>query len=103
MTIVLSLLYKKNKKDMYNENVNRAIKLQTEINKQIDKFDWAQEELVNDLENLLDTFNSHECELLIEWYNKQSKYNKEDEYVQMEIDFLREQEGREVILSQWDM
>ena len=87
---------------MYSENVNRAIKLQTEVNKQIDKFGWAQEELVNDLENLLDTLNSHECELLIEWYDKQSKDSKEDEYVQMEIDFLREQEGREAILSQWD-
>ena len=61
---------------MYNENVNRAIKLQTEVNKQIDKFGWAQEELVNDLENLLDTLNSHECELLIEWYDKQSKDSK---------------------------
>ena len=88
---------------MYNENVNRAIKLQTEVNNQINSKGEADIELVNDLENLLESLNSHECELLIEWYNKQSKYNKEDEYVQMEIDFLREQEGREVILSQWDM
>lgn len=76
---------------MYTENVKRAIKLQTEINKQIDKFDWAQEELVNDLNNLLETLNSHECELLIEWYNKQPQ-NKNEQYVQMEIDFLREQD-----------
>jgi hypothetical protein len=87
---------------MYNENVNRAIQLQTEINKQIDKFDWAQKELINDLENLLDTFNSHECELLIEWYNKQSKPNDE-QYVQMEIDFLQEQEGQDALNQQWDM
>lgn len=59
---------------MYNENVKRAIQLQTEVN----------------------------CELLIEWYNKQSK-SKDDEYIQMEIDFLLEQEGQEAILSQWDM
>jgi hypothetical protein len=87
---------------MHNENVNRAIQLQTEINKQIDKFDWAQKELINDLENLLDTFNSHECELLIEWYNEQSKQNDE-QYVQMEIDFLQEQEGQDAINQQWDM
>jgi hypothetical protein len=87
---------------MYNENVNRAIQLQIEINKQIDKFDWAQEELINNLENLLDTFNSHECELLIEWYDKQSK-NNDEQYVQMEIDFLREQEGQDAINQQWDM
>ena len=71
---------------MYTENVNKAIKLQNEINKQIDKFEWAQEELVNDLENLLETLNSHECELLIEWYDKQPK-RKDEQYVQMEIDF----------------
>jgi predicted transcriptional regulator len=87
---------------MHNENVNRAIKLQLEINKQIDKFDWAQEELVNDLENLLDTLNSHECELLCEWYNKQPK-NENERYIQMEIDFLREQEGQMALLSQWDV
>jgi hypothetical protein len=87
---------------MHNENVNRAIKLQLEINKQIEKFDWAQEELVNDLENLLDTLNSHECELLCEWYNKQSKQNDE-QYIQMEIDFLREQEGQLELVSQWEI
>jgi hypothetical protein len=87
---------------MYNENVNRAIQLQIEINKQIDKFDWVQKELINDLENLLDTFNSHECELLIEWYNKQSK-NNDEQYVQMEIDFLQEQEGQYALNQQWDM
>lgn len=85
---------------MYNENVNRAIKLQTEVNKQIDKFGWAQEELVNDLENLFDTLNSYECELLIEWYNKQPK-SKKDEYVQAEIDFLLEQEGQLELMDQW--
>jgi cytoplasmic iron level regulating protein YaaA (DUF328/UPF0246 family) len=87
---------------MYTENVNRAIKLQLEINKQIDKFDWAQEELVNDLNNMIDNLNSYECELLCEWYNKQPQ-SKDDMYTQMEIDFIKEQEGQMNLLSQWDI
>lgn len=87
---------------MYNENVNRAIKLQTTINNQINSKGIADIELVDDLNNFLETLNSHECELLCEWYYKQSK-NKDEQYVQMEIDFLREQEGQDAISQQWDM
>lgn len=76
---------------MYNENVNRVIKLQTTINNQIDSKGVADIELVDDLNNFLETLNSHECELLCEWYNKQSK-NQDEQYVQMEIDFLKEQD-----------
>ena len=67
---------------MNSKNVNKAIKLQTTINNQIDSKGIA------DIESL----NSHECELLCEWYNKQPKQNDE-QYVQMEINFLKEQEG----------
>jgi hypothetical protein len=88
---------------MHNENINRAIKLQTTINDQINSKGVADIELVDDLNNLLESFNSHECELLCEWYYKQSKHNEEDEYVQMEIDFLREQEGQLDLAGQWDI
>jgi hypothetical protein len=87
---------------MYNENVNRAIKLQTAINNQIDSKGVADIELVDDLNNFLETLNSHECEVLCEWYNKQSK-NQDEQYVQMEIDYLMEQEGEMELLSQWDV
>jgi hypothetical protein len=87
---------------MYNENVNRAIKLQTAVNNQIDSKGIADIELVDDLNNLLESLNSHECDLLCEWYYKQSKQNDE-QYVQMEIDFLREQEGQESLNQQWDI
>jgi hypothetical protein len=88
---------------MHNENVNRAIKLQTTINDQINSKGVADIELVDDLNNLLESLNSHECELLCEWYYKQSKHNEEDEYVQMEIDYLREQEGQLELAGQWDI
>jgi hypothetical protein len=87
---------------MHNENVNRVIKLQTAINNQIDSKGEADIELVNDLNNLLESLNSYECELLMTWYNKQSQ-KEEDIYIQMEIDFLREQEGQLELASQWDM
>lgn len=87
---------------MYNENVNRVIKLQTAINNQIDSKGVADIELVDDLNNFLETLNSYECELLCEWYNKQPQPN-DDMYIQMEIDFLKEQEGQMDLLSQWDM
>jgi len=87
---------------MNNKNVNKAIKLQITINNQIDSKGIADIELVNDLNNLLETLNSYECELLFEWYNKQPKQNDE-QYVQMEIDFLQEQEGQDTISQQWDM
>lgn len=86
---------------MYNENVNRAIKLQTAINNQIDSKGVADIELVDDLNNFLETLNSHECELLCEWYYKQSKHTEENEYTQMEIDFLREQECQLELADQW--
>lgn len=87
---------------MHNENINRAIKLQTEINNQIDSKGVADTELVNDLNNFLETLNSYECELLCEWYNNQPQ-PEDDMYVQMEIDFLIEQEGQDAINQQWDM
>jgi hypothetical protein len=70
---------------MYNENVNRAIKLQTAINNQINSKGLADIELVDDLNNLLESLNSHECELLCEWYYKQNR--KESKCIQMEISF----------------
>jgi predicted transcriptional regulator len=88
---------------MYTENVNRAIKLQNEINKQIDKFEWAQEELVNDLENLMDTFTSEEMDQILNWYNVNNDDSTHQYYIQAEIDHLREQEAQEAILAQWDM
>ena len=87
---------------MNNENVNRAIKLQTTINNQIDSKGVADIKLVDDLNNLLELLNSYECELLCEWYYKQSKY-EEDRYVQMEIDFLREQEGQDALNQQYEI
>jgi hypothetical protein len=75
---------------MNNELVNRAIKLQTTINNQIDSKGEADIELVNDLNNLLQTLNSYECELLCEWYHKQIKQIEEYEkqrYIQLELDF----------------
>jgi hypothetical protein len=36
----------------------------------------------------------------MEWYSDQN--HDEDEYVQMEIDFLREKEAEEAINAQWD-
>jgi hypothetical protein len=85
---------------MNSKNVNRAIKLQTTINNQIDSKGVADIELVDDLNNLLELLNSHECELLCEWYYKQSKQNDE-QYVQMEIDFLKEQEYQLELADQW--
>jgi hypothetical protein len=87
---------------MYNENVNRAIKLQTEINNQFNIKRKADIELVKDLNNLIESLNSYECELLCEWYNNESQ-SKDDMYIQMEIDFLEEQEGQYELYAQWDM
>ena len=69
---------------MYTENAQRAINLQLMVNYQIDKFDWAQEELVNDLENMFDNLTSEEIDQVLEWYEK-------------------EKQGKEAILAQWDM
>jgi hypothetical protein len=52
---------------MNSKNINRAIKLQTTINNQIESKGIADIELVDDLNNLLESLNSHECELLCEW------------------------------------
>jgi hypothetical protein len=71
---------------MYTENVKKAIKLQTEINEQIVKFGWAQDELTDDLEKCFDLLNSYECEIICEWYNKQAKKSKE-QYTQLEFSF----------------
>lgn len=87
---------------MYSKKVNEAIELQILINNQISSKGIADIELVNDLNKLLESLNSYECELIMEWYNKQSKQNDE-QYVQMEIDFLQEQEGQDAINQQWDM
>ena len=56
---------------MYTENAQRAINLQLMVNHQIDKFDWAQEELVNDLENMFDNLTSEEIDQVLEWYKTQ--------------------------------
>lgn len=88
---------------MYTENVNKAIKLQNEINKQIDKFDWAQEELINNLENLIDTFTDEEMDQMLNWYDVNNDDSTYQYYILAEIDHLREQEAQEAILAQWDM
>jgi hypothetical protein len=85
---------------MNNINVKRVIALQTAVNFQIKVKGQAEPELVECLENMCDSLNSHECELLMEWYSNQN--HDEDEYVQMEIDFLREKEAEEAINAQWD-
>lgn len=69
---------------MYTENAQRAINLQLMVNHQIDKFDWAQEELVNELENAFDNLTDDEIDMVLEWYEK-------------------EKQGKEAILAQWDM
>ena len=69
---------------MYTENAQRAINLQLMVNYQIDKFDWAQEELVNELENAFDNLTDDEIDMVLEWYEK-------------------EKQGKEAILAQWDM
>lgn len=69
---------------MYTENVNKAIELQLMVNHQINKFDWAQEELVNELENVFDSLTDGEIDMVLEWYEK-------------------EKQGQEAILAQWDM
>ena len=58
---------------MYTENAQRAINLQLMVNHQIDKFDWAQEELVNDLENMFDNLTSEEIDQVLEWYKTQKQ------------------------------
>ncbi len=85
---------------MNNINVKRVIALQTAVNFQIETKGQAEPELVECLENMCDSLNSYECELLMDWYNNQNR--DEDEYVQMEIDFLREKEAEEAINAQWD-
>jgi len=70
---------------MNNENVKRVIALQQVVNLQIEIKGQADHELVECLENMCDSLNSYECELLMEWYNMV----EEDEYIQMEIDFLK--------------
>jgi len=69
---------------MYTENAQRAINLQLMINHQIDKYESAQPELVDDLENLFDNLTSEETDMVLEWYNKQKQ-------------------GEESILAQWDI
>ena len=69
---------------MYTENANKAIELQLMVNHQINKFDWAQEELVNELENVFDSLTDGEIDMVLEWYEK-------------------EKQGQEAILAQWDM
>jgi hypothetical protein len=49
------------------ENVKRAIKLQKEANYQIDMFGEAHDDVVNEMLELVDNFNSFEdCELFME-------------------------------------
>jgi len=69
---------------MYTENAQRAINLQLMVNHQIDKYESADSELVNDLENMFDNLTSEEIDMVLDWYNKQKQ-------------------GEEAILEQWDI
>ena len=69
---------------MYTENAQRAINLQLMVNHQIDKYESADPELVNDLENMFDNLTSEEIDQVLGWYEK-------------------EKQGKEAILAQWDM
>ena len=69
---------------MYTENAQRAINLQLMVNYQIDKYESADPELVDDLENMFDNLTSEEIDQVLEWYNTQKQ-------------------GEEAILAQWDM
>ena len=69
---------------MYTENAQRAINLQLMVNYQIDKYESADPELVDDLENMFDNLTSEEIDQVLEWYNTQKQ-------------------GKEAILAQWDI
>ena len=69
---------------MYTENVNRAIELQLMVNYQIDKYESADPELVNDLENMFDNLTSEEIDMALEWYKTQ-KQNEEELMAQWDI------------------
>jgi hypothetical protein len=84
-------------RDKYLRGIYKQNRLQREHAKR-----KADIELVKNLNNLIESLNSHECELLCEWYNNESQ-SKDDMYIQMEIDFLEEQEGQYELYAQWDM
>lgn len=52
------------------KKIKEFLKLQEQINKQIDSKGEADTDLVEKLEQIGDSLNSHEVELLIEMYNK---------------------------------
>ena len=72
--------------------VKRAIQLQTVISKQLRQHGEVDTKLIDDLNNLHQTLNSYECELLMEWYNEQNINDQVDEfekqeYTQLELGF----------------
>lgn len=54
---------------MYNENVKRAVFLQLEANTQIDQFGQANNETINELMELVDSFDESEENDFIELYD----------------------------------
>ena len=60
--------------------VKRAIQLQLAVSEQIRKHGHADVELINDLNNLHETLNSHETELLLEWYYEQNVNKQIEEF-----------------------
>jgi len=51
---------------MYTENAQRTINLQLMVNYQIDKYESADPELVDDLENMFDNLTSEEIDQVLE-------------------------------------
>ena len=54
-----------------NKKVKKFIELQKAVNNQIDSKGEADIELVNELEKVGDSLNSHECEIAIELWMKE--------------------------------
>ena len=69
---------------MYTENTQRAINLQLMVNHQIDKYESADPELVDDLENMFDNLTSEEIDQVLEWYKTQ-KQGEEEIYAKWDI------------------
>jgi len=69
---------------MYTENAQRAINLELMVNHQIDKYESADPELVDDLENMFDNLTSEEIDQVLELYEK-------------------EKQCKEEVLAQWDI
>ena len=67
-----------------SNKAKQFIELQKAVNKQIDENGEADHDMVQELEKLGDSMNSHECEIAIEMW-------------------VAEKEGREAVLAQWDI